>query len=78
VYFPRPTAQKPACCITSCTWIPFQPIQNHLLDVSRSIVVVGKEWLGSFVRCDIWGLRLDLFIRLSLIDQYPRWVGVHL
>jgi hypothetical protein len=32
-----------------CSWIPFQTIQNHQLDVSRSIVMVGKQWFGSFV-----------------------------
>jgi hypothetical protein len=42
-------AQYPACCITSCTWIPSQLIQNHPLDVSRSIVMVGKQWFGIFV-----------------------------
>jgi hypothetical protein len=47
--FRWPTAQIPACCITSCTWIPFQTIQNHPLDVSRSIVMAGKQWFGSFV-----------------------------
>jgi hypothetical protein len=48
-FFLQHAAQKQACCITSCTWISFQTIQNHPLDVSRSIVMVGKKWFGSFV-----------------------------
>jgi hypothetical protein len=48
-FFLQHAAQKPACCITSCTWIPFQTIQNHPLDVSRLILMVGKGWFGSFV-----------------------------
>jgi hypothetical protein len=32
-----------------CPWIPFQTILNHPLDVSRSVVVVGKQWFRSVV-----------------------------
>jgi hypothetical protein len=42
-------AQKPACCHTFSPWILFMTIQNHALDVSRSIRILGwlaSNWLG--------------------------------